>query len=467
MGRMSHTSSVTGERNLSLLAACAIGLGIGLQPVSPGWLVTALGLTIGIAGLSVIAGWRAASLAVTLAIVPPGVVGENWGAVGLSALVAGCILFGTASAETANRPSGLHFSIALMAAESIAWGIAAATLFEGVDQRVAAVQALFYLGGAAILYSMAYRPTLLVRTLQALTWLVAIGCASCVVSLAIGFRGGIPLEMPYREAAVFFPPATLSVGLGRIWPEIPRFALLSGEPGLAAVFLIIALWYTATFERGLRRWFLFAVLVAGCFLTQSLGAFVAVVLLFGVAGILRLIHVIRSIGASISAVVAIVLSPILAVALLPNVPNVIDASRRLVQRARFEGLTLGASFRGFTIEQTDVSFSGGGASPDISLIAALPGHALIVIPLLALLAYLGMVTVRKPMSLGLVLAFAATALFAQPLQYSVGAWVLLIACCIIVDTAPVDQPLRSIQIAQGGRSVEPAPYGATLDPPGT
>jgi hypothetical protein len=187
---------------------------------------------------------------------------------------------------------------------------------------------------------------------------------------------------------------------------------LAGEPGLGALFIVIALWCALAFWRGGRRLALLALLATGVVATQSIG------LVFGLVAFAvgaTLVEVTRRLTLGVSVVLALVLIPVTA-----RVGNFLIASK---EADNPESLTdRGLPLTGLRLTASDA---------DISLVATLSHHAVLAIPLIALIGYLAFRVVRDPLSLGLVFAVASIALYAQPLQWHPGVWFLVAAALTI------------------------------------
>jgi hypothetical protein len=338
-------------------------------------------------------------------------LGESSAFVAVGAAAALYAAIATAPAQVVRSRSSSVVP-ALLIAEALAFaGSSMALSFPAV--RIGSALFVLYFIVALALYEAYLRPALIASALRCLTWLVGIACASYVVSWAVGFMGAVDTSSQYRDVIVY-PPATVTQPSGGFLTEygFPRLLVLAGEPGLGALFIVIALWCALAFWRGGRRLALLALLATGVVATQSIG------LVFGLVAFAvgaTLVEVTRRLTLGVSVVLALVLIPVTA-----RVGNFLIASK---EADNPESLTdRGLPLTGLRLTASDA---------DISLVATLSHHAVLAIPLIALIGYLAFRVVRDPLSLGLVFAVASIALYAQPLQWHPGVWFLVAAALTI------------------------------------
>jgi hypothetical protein len=393
---------------LALLAVLT-GFGLTLPWHQMFWLWFGLAAVI-VAGTALALGWRPAVLALCLCLVPPGVIGENSGAVGIALFLVILITIGTASVEIQSADWQRWIPSVFLGLEGLAWATLALSL-GAPGQRGAFIQAVLFCLAALTLYVAHSRPSTMTRALRGLAWLLALFCFSYLLSYSLGFQlseaRNLPLE--YRSLEMY-PPATLvSRNVGFMWPSLPRFAALSGEPGLAAILFLVGIWSAIALEHGYRRVVLIGLLAAGSLFTQSTGLFVALLVLAVGAAVHELARRVNLATAAVCGVVGCAV-----------VVGVLD----WLLRVKMEGAAESAATRGFELAG-GILYSPATAPTNIALLPALARQPLVAIPLIALLVFLCLTAVRHPLTLGLVLAIGGIALFAQPLQYGAGAWVLV------------------------------------------
>jgi hypothetical protein len=395
----------------SALVAAAVWRMTG--STSAAWVCLVAGAALGAWALEW--GWRVTAITLSLCIVPPGVIGENSAEVATVASLALYLCLATTPVETRRFVRPTWVPPLLLIGESIA--VVAGSLLAGFPpvRSSLSLLALYLLAGLS-LYELNRRPSLVMKALRSLMWVIALACTSYVISYATGFVGGVVIELQYRNLT-FYPPATFTLPSGGFLPGFPRLVVLSGEPGLAAIFILIAIWCAFKFERGRRRALLVGLLASGALFSQSTGLVFAL-MIFALAA--ALVEVTRRLTLGVSIVVAFGLIPV-----MRWLTDVLLAEKRSHDPASL--LDRGFNIKGF---QADL------ARGDISLLATLD-HFWQVLPLLCLLAFLAFSTIRNPAALGLVLAVASIALYAQPLQWHPGAWLLLSAAVAIATRASI------------------------------
>jgi hypothetical protein len=410
----------------ALAVAVGIVAGFGLMVQHLPWQlwITSFSVVALLAKTVSALGWRSAALAVCLCVIPPGVIAEGWGWLTLPAYALICLVVASAPKELPAPVRGARFVVLVLLAEGACWAAAVALgqdiLTPGYSPaRSALIRVAVYSSAGLSLYLVSTRPRMTVKALRATTWLVTCSCFWYLVALVTGF-GGPQLSLPFRLLVVYAPGA-FTHGLGGIW-RIPRFSAFSGEPGLAVVVLLVALWSALRFERGIARLLMSALLIAGIAFTQSAGAIIALAAVAVGAGMVSLARRTN-----------------LALA-VPVTAGLIWALRDFTLKVLLlkEGVTPSSlASRGIQVSQSAAGLAQT-SRVSISLVAALRhGSPLVALPLFVLIGYLIVITSRRPLSLGLVLGIGVTGLFAQPLQYYAGIWMLLAACVLIADEAVV------------------------------
>lgn len=376
------------------------------QPIA----FAALAVTLAGAATVVAVGIRPAGIAACLILAPPGLAGENYGVVGVGALAVLWLLLRTAPAE---RPGAFPFVPILLAAEAGAL-VYAATFSSGTvgDQRALVAVAILYAVAALVAHEVSQRPVLTRTSLRLFAVTIALTCASYVASWATGFLGMRPIELPYRSV-MFAPPASLVTIHTNDYLGTPRFLSLSGEPGLGALFLLVALAFVVTYERRWTRRILLSLLLVGIAAAQSAGLLLA---FFAMTGAAAALFVARRVA--VLAATAVVLGLI---------PVAIESAARLIEiKGRTNPLSI-----------ADRGLAGSSADSAISLSAAWSQAPSVVIPLVALLALFAWTSIQYPLQFGLVVGIAVISWYAQPVQFHPGLWILLFAVCTASRTPRV------------------------------
>jgi hypothetical protein len=373
--------------------ALALGAATVYLPIRP----VALAAVAAVAAVVMIrlAGARVAALGLALAAIPPGVIGESSSRLSLAALLAAFALV-VATVPEVEADAAV---VALLGACGVAFLMVGHTAHRHSFTTVA----LIYFAVAAVAWQISQRPTLAQRVLRFFTLVVAAECASYWISYLIGFRGGPHIYHLKTRHVDVYPPFTLTSGSGGFWGSHPRLIVFSGEGGLGAVALLVALAYVLKNETGRKRTLLAALLVSGIVAGQSSGAVLALGVLAIVAAAVSMTRTFTLLPAAIAAGVAVLALSRFATDLLHA--KLHDNIASLADR----GLLTPGSFAG-----------------DISLHATLSHHAAVAVPVIALLGYLAVRTFRDPVGLGLVAAVAVIAWYAQPLQDHPGVWLLLL-----------------------------------------
>jgi hypothetical protein len=347
-------------------------------------------------------GARPAVIAASLCVAPPGIIGENYGELALLAFAVMWLAVWSAPAE---RAPAFPLVPVLIGGEALAF-VASSPAAPAASAHVRFVIAMLYGAAAIVAYELAKRPTLARDSMRALTMLISVLCASYLLSVAVGFAGSHHLQLPFRTATLA-PPATLVGGSAANYLSTPRFLVLSGEPGLGGIYLLVATGGALMLERGRRRVLLLALLGAGCAAAQSTGLIIG---LMAMACAVAFVFVTRRV-----AVIAAV------AAMFVLLPSALAVSNLLVERK--EGFA--------PLSVTDRGLTGGDATGAISLSGAWPYDPIIVVPLVVLLAYVAYLCVREPVPLGLVVGVAVIAWFAQPFHYHPGVWVMLFLAALL------------------------------------
>lgn len=360
---------------------------------------------LAVALLTTVVGARPALIAACLCVAPPGLIGENYGWVAAVAVAFMWIAVVTTPVETTVIFPVVPLLVAVAAAALL---IASVAANEPETKRAISITAILYLGAAAVTLELARRPALARSALRALTLIIAATCASFIASAFIGFAGTRDVLLPFRDIS-FAPPFTFFTD-NKDYLPVPRFNVISGEPGLGAVYLVIAATCSILLERGRRRAILLALIGTGVVVNQSTGLLFAIVAMIGAIGFV-----------AIARKIAVLAAIVVAVAAVPVVRFVVSA---LIDHKE-QRYPISVTVRGFSGQEADTS---------ISLSALWAHNPIIVVPLVALLGYLLFVTVRRPVQFGAVAAVTTVAWFAQPLQYHPGVWVMLAAT--VIATVP-------------------------------
>lgn len=360
--------------------------------------VALVGVLLAAAWASLV-GTRPALVAGCFSIVPPGLLGENYGKVGVLALGVLWLALWSAPAE---QPAVFPFVPALIGGEAVAFLVSSLTAGNAATAHVQIVVAVMYGAAALIAYELSKRPSLGRDALRAVTMLVAFTCASYALSVALGFAGTRGITLPFRTLS-FSPPFTLTGGNAANYLSTPRFLVIGGEPGLGGVFLVVAIASSLILERGRRRIALLGLLAIGVVAVQSTGELIA---LIAMALASAFVLITRRVALLVATAVALVAIP----AGLALANWLVDFKERTAPQSVI-----------------DRGLAGTDAAQGISLSALWSQSPILVIPIVALLAYLAFLSVRRPEQFGLVAALAVIAWFAQPLQYHAGVWLLLFA----------------------------------------
>jgi hypothetical protein len=365
-------------------------------------------------------GARPALVAACLVVAPPGLLGENYGRIGFVALALLLLCVWSAPAE---RGPLFQLAPVLIFGEALAFAFAAETAGDPAVRHTQVAVAALYALAAVVAFQLSKRPSLARDALRALTLLVAFTCVSYGVSVLTGFVGAHEIALHYRTVT-FAPPLTLTGGNAANYLSTPRFLTLGSEPGLGGVFLLIASAATLVLERGRRRIVLLSALAVGVVGAQSTGVLIAL-------------------GAMVCAAAFVVVTKrvafIVATALLAAaLPVALAITNQLVARKeRIAPLSI-----------TDRGLAGSAGGSGISLSAAWSHTPALVVPLVALLGYFAIRSIRDPVQLGLVAAVSVTAWFAQPLQYHPGVWLMMLLVLAApywaTEPAPQTQGVSSI-----------------------
>jgi len=349
-------------------------------------------------------GARPALVATCLVVAPPGLLGENYGKIGFVALALLLLCVWTAPAE---REALFQLTPVLIFAEAPAFAFAAERAGDPAVHHTEVVVAALYALAAVVAFQLSKRPALARDALRALTLLVAFTCLSYGVSVLTGFAGAHEIALHYRTVT-FAPPLTLTGGNAANYLSTPRFLTLGSEPGLGGVFLLVAIAATLILERGRRRVALLSALAVGVVGAQSTGILIALMAMTCAAAF---VLITKRVAFFVATAVLFAAAPV-ALAI---------TNQLVARKERIAPLSI-----------TDRGLAGSTGNSEISLSTAWSHTPVLVVPLLALLAYLALRSIRDPVQLGLVAAVSVTAWFAQPLQYHPGVWLLM----LLVFTAP-------------------------------
>jgi hypothetical protein len=423
-------------RRVVMLSAAA-ALGIGAWGLSGNPLLGLVGLLAGVGFWlwASVSGIAVAATVVALLTVPPGVLGENSGPLAVAGLVVVAVSYLTRPRERAGTDAWFAVVVAaLLAAQGV--GVVASALGVATTDglRFALTQLpLWFLAAAVVL--LAYRrPGFTRRVLHDLTIAVAVMACSYWVSLVV-LRGAgtVELQLPHRTVWVA-PPVTLTAASGGYLPDLPRWAVVSGEPGLGGVYVLLAIATAMLLFRGRMRLVLLLALFSGVVATQSAGLLLAVAAGFAAWAALHAIRWLSPAALGLIVLAAVVGLRLLVALVLENKQGTNLAS--ILDRGLGPDLVPGAP-------------SLGGVTDTINLVAAAQLQPLTAVALFALLLVFLLRSLPSPVLTGYVAALAATALFAQPLQLQVGVWLM----SYLLLALPRERPPRH---AHRGRRAAPA-----------
>lgn len=383
---------------IPLLIPFLLAAGLAAAIVPTGRIAAVGALAAGLGVLIRAFGLRVSALAVAILVVPPGLIGEGSSRTTVITFLVILALVLPVPAERGHD---------LLPASLAMGGIALAFFYTAHRDLTPPFTAigLTWLPAAVCAYSMAQRPALSSRAFLAFVSICAAEVASYVVSLLIGFRlGPHTLHFKARHADLYFP-FTFTSGSGGFWGSHPRLSMFSGEGGLAAVVLLIALALALKLlPRGRAKTAIVALLGLGVVFAQSSAAVVALAVMVTVILARRLTTRLTFLPAAIAMAL-----PALAV----------ERLAQAVVHAKMHENAGSLADRGFLTSGTYLN--------DISVRAALHHHVLIGVGLIVLMAYLAVRSVHDPVGLGLVAGVGVMAWYAQPLQDHPGIWFILVA----------------------------------------
>lgn len=221
--------------------------------------------------------------AIALLAFPPGLLAGN----GLTFLIAAAIIVGVPILINADaRELGLR-GVALLSA---APPIVAASHFISGNRSVELLLVIASLG--IPIFLLGSRVTFAQRTVSAMAWIVALLSTSYLTSLATGaFVDSEPTlrEFPNNLAWNIYFPYTPTVGGTQVLgptSDLPRFVVLTHEPGLSVFVLAVALSYFM--RSGVRNRLGLALVLSGILATQSMGTYLSLTAGFAAAMVLYL-----------------------------------------------------------------------------------------------------------------------------------------------------------------------------------
>lgn len=397
------------RRLLSIGAACVVSALAGVAAVAvTGDPVAGL---VGFAGalyvcvIVAVAGMLGTILAALLLTALPSVVGESSALLSfVCVFLAAVILFLTTRNDTAKvtgamATSGLLFLI-----------LAAAMVLVG-----GGTLPLVYVAAGLFVVVAMRRPAPIRAMITAMAMILAPLVLSYAATLILGFTGRLitSVEIGTRTIEVYLP-FTLATSGPPFISGSRRMTLLVGEPGLAVFFLtpILAVLLMSKVPRLAKLAGLVAIGVAGVF-GQSFAALVAL-------------------GVMLATYFVVVLAarwrhPVLAVligggAAAVAIPIVYDS------------LVLKAGVAAESVTDRGILNAGNASAAslgNINLIVAFQNNPALAGLLAIALLLTAALTIRSAETAGLWVAFAMTAVFAQPSQWQVGGWVLLVLVSII------------------------------------
>ncbi len=337
--------------------------------------------------------------AVALLTFPPGLLARN----GLPFLIAAAIivLLPPLLRADSDRPKWIAF---LTAAPPIA---AASLAIGGINNiELLAIVSLLSLP----VYFLARRREFARRTIAAMSWSVALVSLSYIVSVASGaFTDSRPAVREFPNGYywnVYFPYTPTVGGTQILGPgsDLPRFVLLTHEPGLSVFFVAIALSYFIAARGLLNRLGLVAVSI-GFLATQSLGTYISVAAGAAAALVVYLWRKAWRVSAAILALIGLL-------------GLLVAADAALDTRLERSAATL-----------HDRGLAGGDtlAVGNVSLNVGLTHYKLETAILIIAITCAGMFLVRNLSTSGVFLyaSTAVTASFNEPLQWQFGIWVVL------------------------------------------
>lgn len=381
------TGGVVAASLASLAAFFLMGSLIAFGVLAGGLLITGIVMACGV---------RATAIAVSLFFVLPSAVGEGSLVRSLAAMALILLLVVTARVEVGEQNTSRAPALALLILAVTMVGTGTAPIeFGGL-----------YVAAAIAVYWIGERPGLAIGVLRALT--VVIGCltVSYLVTWAVGFNTVVTaLTFGDRVINVHAPFALTGFGT-RLWEGAPpRLLLLTGEPGLNSFFIIPALALVVTQAAGRLRLAVLAVLAAAAVMSQSAGVLIALAAGAGAALVVWL-------GRRGNLLTALVLGA-------GGAASTFVLANRLVA-ARAGGNAETVTDRGLAFGSSSSASLG-----NINLVTTLERDLLLGLGIAAAVALMGLAARRSSAAIFAWAAFFVTALFAQPSQWQVGAWLLL------------------------------------------
>lgn len=376
----------------ALLSAAAALVAVALTD-DPRMGLLAFAAVAAIAVAIQVATFRGFAAALLLFTLPPGVLGESSAMLALGGALGLLVLVMTYRPDPSFQAPGLQ-AIALVAMACPAAGLALLAQWPFVA-------AYMVLAVAACM--VVKRRQFLTDLTRGLMVVFAVYVVSYVVTLLIGF--GQPLavfEIGHRTIELYLPITTATSG-APILDETRRGAPLIGEPGLVIFYLLplVAVLFITKTPRA--RVGLFVLIALAALFTQSTATILVLIsVLFIGLTVTRIRR--RSLG-------TVFLVAVSAAVAVPALILPIFDQKNSVAAVSIEARGIGAE----------------GGHENINILVALGNTPMLAAALIAGLALSALIAFRSIPGAVMWFAFAITAIAAQPSQWQVGAWFLLVA----------------------------------------
>ncbi|MCH8564896.1 hypothetical protein LTH96_03980 [Nesterenkonia sp. LB17] len=356
---------------------------------------------LALAGTVHIAYFRGIASAFCLFLIPPGVIGESSSMFALVGAAGLLVIVMTYRDAPASPSVGLRiFAVLAMVCPAVG-------LIYLNAASLAVVQGILTI--VAILSASQRR--FLKDLTTGLIILFALYVTSYLVTLAVGFSGNqlTTLKFGTRNLELYFP-ITLATSGPPILEETRRGSPLLGEPGLVVFYLLPMLAALFVLRRATSWWAIFVLVTLVSLLTQSTATIlvVVVVLLIG----LTLTRIRRRSLLSVALVMAI------GVLLLPVFILPVFA-----QKGADSGISL-----------ADRGIGSNSGYANINIMTAMENDPLLAACLITGIIFAATIALRSIPGTVIWLAFTITAVVAQPSQWQVGAWFVLVAFSLSFGT---------------------------------
>ncbi len=366
-----------------------------------------------------VATFRGFLAAVFLFMIPPGVIGESAASLAIAGSVGLLALAATYRSDAAPPPFGVA-AVAVLALLAPAAGLA-------LLGQYPFVVAYGVLAVTAVLSST--RPAFLAGIVRGLMVVFTTYVASYLATMVIGFQGRLvtTIEIGHRNLELYLP-LTLATSGNPIIDGTRRGAPLIGEPGLAIFYLLPLVFALFVVKTARPRWWLLALIAGTTVVTQSTATILVVISAIVIGFTLTRMRR-RSFGTVVLALVSA------AIAVPAFILPIFD------QKNRVAGESIAA--RGIGAE---------GGHENINILVALGNNPALAICLITGLTMSLFIAARSVPGTVVWLAFAITAFTAQPSQWQVGAWFVLVALTLSQTSrqgnSTTARPDESIDIRQ-------------------